>query len=1361
MKPFIQRTVSEIGRDGLVADRQNVSISTYRTTPAWVLLGDAGSGKTRQFEYEVEQCNARGECARYITARDFVVLEGYPSQYKNTTIFIDALDEVRATMHESQWCFDLIRRYLYRLGKPKFRIACRDADWLGEIDHDHLTAVSADSKLVILRLDGLQSAQIQTYLRNHENTSDISAFIGKARNRRIEGLLANPQCLDMLAQLPTRPRKWPTNRFELYSSLCEHMTLESNPLQALPHSNNQSPAEVLDSAGLICSLLLLTDRRDCVTTPANKRHESLTIEDLPSQRPTAIIQALETRLFQIGPHGGRTPVHRSIAEFLAARYLASLIKCGLPVQRILALVSGSDGMPITPFRGLSAWLATHSTASRTTIIKKDPIGVALYADLTRFSTEHKKILLDALFEQIDTQTDSQALAAIYGRVVTPELSSQLEVHLKMSDSPPPHIHVVKFVLVMLRSAANLDLYASRLIEIVEEDSRPYDVRVLALRALIQNYKQHPQDPPVLLNLLGQIRDQVFSDPDGELTGELLSYLYPQFLAADSVIEYLHDRANDSHWGAYQIFWASSIVERSQCTDAAMVLDSIAANIDHPYTLLRKLSLYELPLRLLLRALPVCTDTKHVDYLFSWLQVTSSTAKHHPDRLGEEMSQIQDWIEARPNIAMHLIDKEFQFQLLHHEERPYVASAGDILMGATPPQGFALWCLQKAQEVAKTRPVLAANLLLRCHREFAVVERRDGLTLGQIQGAADMIGYIRPLAEEFADAPERHDSDGSESTEIRRWVDQIRHHRDIVHDDSRNSHILQVVGRAYFGLIHELDDITEIGAVRELLDWDVQLITSIERSLLRVVERDDLPSVQEVIDLFGKRRRHVLGLPFLASVDYALIDRIADRRTWSVHDIARAVAFHYAEPYLPPPSSRIRSLLNIDPETTIRTLTRMTLVDVRTRRHAPWKAWTLVRLLVDPKSACRASFEIASKYPVRCTSAQAEALDPHLWAILSPGDEVLGTVARQKLSTRSLDLGQRVRWLLVGVLLDPERFIHEFEQFIAGSPQRITHLATCLCKISNTEYRQLFECLRPLDVPMQLGITGAFVRMFGKHASPGDQTRTGRVDSKGDMSYLVTLSIRFISTSPSREASRALEDLCNDPTLLEWEGHLSFYREYQSLAARDARFVYPSVCSVNRVLNGGIPANPADLHALVVDQLSRIGESYRVHEANLWKKFWIEDSFGRPSRPKVENSCRDLLMADLLDSLPSGAEVVTEDRLVRDNRFGALVQYGGSAVSIEIKIASDRSVLVGLRDQLIERYGQHRSTWSFGIYTLLWFGSYTGGGRGEPADLDVLQLEVVRMAGLSDAEQSKIAVVILDLAVPSISAGTSDCSHRMA
>src|SRR5450759_2476763 len=51
--------------------------------------------------------------------------------------------------------------------------------------------------------------------------------------------------------------------------------------------------------------------------------------------------ALHSRLFR-GP-GDFSPVHRTVAEYLGARYLAKRICQGLPAGRVLALMLGQDG----------------------------------------------------------------------------------------------------------------------------------------------------------------------------------------------------------------------------------------------------------------------------------------------------------------------------------------------------------------------------------------------------------------------------------------------------------------------------------------------------------------------------------------------------------------------------------------------------------------------------------------------------------------------------------------------------------------------------------------------------------------------------------------------------------------------------------------------------------------------------------------------------------------------------------------------------------------------------------------------------------------------------------------------------------
>ena len=86
----------------------------------------------------------------------------------------------------------------------------------------------------------------------------------------------------------------------------------------------------------------------------------------PNRAGEAIVQG-------VGESGNRfTPVHRHIAEFLGARYLARIIHDGLPARRVIALITGEDGTVVTELRGLSAWLAAHCQDARADLIERIP-----------------------------------------------------------------------------------------------------------------------------------------------------------------------------------------------------------------------------------------------------------------------------------------------------------------------------------------------------------------------------------------------------------------------------------------------------------------------------------------------------------------------------------------------------------------------------------------------------------------------------------------------------------------------------------------------------------------------------------------------------------------------------------------------------------------------------------------------------------------------------------------------------------------------------------------------------------------------------------------------------------------------------
>ena len=107
------RTCTEVPAGGLV---EGVSgpLAKYREVPAYVLLGDPGSGKTTELEQEAE---AVGEGALLVSARDFLTFlpENRP-EWRSRTLFIDGLDEVRVGQSDARTRFDAIRGRLDALG---------------------------------------------------------------------------------------------------------------------------------------------------------------------------------------------------------------------------------------------------------------------------------------------------------------------------------------------------------------------------------------------------------------------------------------------------------------------------------------------------------------------------------------------------------------------------------------------------------------------------------------------------------------------------------------------------------------------------------------------------------------------------------------------------------------------------------------------------------------------------------------------------------------------------------------------------------------------------------------------------------------------------------------------------------------------------------------------------------------------------------------------------------------------------------------------------------------------------------------------------------------------------------------------
>ena len=195
-----------------------------------------------------------------VSARDFLSLDidSHP-EWREKTLFIDGLDEVRAGSSDARTPMNQLYGRLDSLRPPRFRISCREADWLGENDRGRLATVSPNSEVLMLSLDPLTAADIGSLLEDNARVSDVEAFIEGAQQRGLDSLLSNPQTLNMLAEVVGRSATWPKGRFDTFELACRLMVLEHNE----EHSIGESPPSGGDLPGRgrapVCHA---ADRRD-------------------------------------------------------------------------------------------------------------------------------------------------------------------------------------------------------------------------------------------------------------------------------------------------------------------------------------------------------------------------------------------------------------------------------------------------------------------------------------------------------------------------------------------------------------------------------------------------------------------------------------------------------------------------------------------------------------------------------------------------------------------------------------------------------------------------------------------------------------------------------------------------------------------------------------------------------------------------------------------------------------------------------------------------------------------------------------------------------------------------------------------
>ena len=1312
-------------------ERRSRPLKEYREAPAYVLVGDPGAGKTTAFETERE---ALGDDACLVTARDFLTFEpqDHP-EWGGKVLFIDGLDEVRAGSSDVRTPFDQVRARLDALGKPRFRLSCREADWLGENDRKHLESVSPDSQVKVLRLDPLTDADIASILGAKSDIPDARAFVEEARQRGVEGLLENPQTLEMLADVVAGGAGWPKGRMETFEKACRQMVREHNEEHEAAQESGSppSPEQLLDASGRLCALQLISGGAGY--TLRGEPDEEYPTRDRCDYDSQALGFALSTKLFKGVSTNRFSPVHRHIAEFLGGRYLAAVIQDGLPARRVIALMEGEDGTVVTEMRGLSAWLAAHSRDARADLIERDPIGVGLYGDIGEFSHKEKLALLESLQREGKRLGSVWWTAGALGALGTPDMEPVIKEVLTDSGREEDHQAFAEFVLDVLRSSGPRPGLSEVLLDIVRDDSRARRVSAMALSALLI-YPGNRANSTKLQELLVDIRTGRVLDPSNLQLGMLLSHLYPRELPPSEVWDYLRD--DPLRELGYSRFWRRELLDKSSDEEIAELLDSLQIRLVDLRPVLNGYLFRELPAKLLSRGLEKHGHELEPKRLYDWLSVGSEQSVSAHDK--ESVDHIRSWLEDHPEIQKAIV-MEGLVRCPESDFRRHAVSVRRRWYGASPPSDFGLWCLEQAVTMANERPLAAEHLL-----EGAVEAHRShignaGLSLEVLQEQArkkaklwnhlnQLLSPSPTLKKYLEDEKQRRQE---EEKERQQWFDHVRSNRTALLENRAAPRLLYDMAGLYFGR----------KAVEERLRGDRGLIDAVLRGLRGTIERKDVPDLEEILRLREQNEMHPLALPFLAGI--AEVEKETDVSQWDDDRVRKAIAFYYSSIPSNHKPKWYRRLLAERPEIVAEVHVQFAVSGFRSGREDIDK---LSELALDhdyTQVARHASLPLLRAFPTRCKATQMQDLKYLLRAALQSADRAsLRDLIGEKCSQKSIDDTQRVYWLATGIIVEPEGYSEGLEEFVQGREDRISHLMVFLESLGKFTSDELDNPLRE-----------SLIRLVGNYAKPdqfwNDESGRQYTGSEVGASEFVHGLIKSLSTSLEEDAIAALGRLLGDKTLSHWHDVLSRAQDEQRVIHRDATYRHPDIEQICWNLQGGMPANPADLAALLMDRLLELAVQIWTGNTDGWRQYWNADSHGRPEEPRHEALCRNELLDALRQHLPPSVDAQPEGHYANDKRADIRVSCGDFQVPVEAKKNTHRDLWSAPRNQLIAKYTTDPATGGHGIYLVFWFGRKgTPPPPTGPPPATAEELQERLQATLTPVEARKISVCVIDVSRPS-------------
>jgi len=1316
----------------------NGTFAEFESESAIILLGDPGMGKTTFFREAAQ--------STYSTVRKFLLERPAPT---GNALFLDALDEYR-TITSGNDASAEVAKALCELKKPKFRLACRAADWFGSLDQEVLRVASASGRLVVLELRPLTRDEILTAVQ--DSVLDPPQFLADAESAGLRTLLGNPQTLELLARAWGTGQK-PRNKFDTYDIGVSELLREMNTLHVSHRVTSPHPRDLRKAAGAAASTILLSNTLGVSRAEPADGNGYGKVSIVPHPNDNDLDAVLRRRLFISTEVDRFEMIHRTIAEFLAAEDLSNRIMNGLPIDRVMALICGIDGKPISSLRGLFAWLMCRLGNLADRYVERDPYGVATYADATALLPNAQCALWSGLRKLRDpwfltNEDDRGSFRGLANRNTATIIREILE-------DPGTGVHLkIAALEAIANSTENIGIDALLREMVVVKHGNTW-LRSRALKAFGNSVKN---DWPIL-DKVDQELTQAFDDFVAPEVRATLFCLTRGFgclpVRVLSILE--QDASIIKERGV--IGRLHSLIDLPSETDLDVILDGmsgIPASKGRPNFEISFLFDHWFKRRL------ENPSSITAARLTSWLQTMRGIRERRTDTI---LTALKARFRGDPALFENV------FQLLatgQTETRSFIFFIADDLWQLLPAT---VWPLPQYEfflgQAEKERDTSRAAEFFRMYLSWFPTE---GASVALTEAGFDLLDRRHDVAKALGswnickieewriDHSTEFEEESRERSEDRARIIAYLTPRLTTIRQGGEENALVWGTAVYQGLFYDVEDSGDprdrlIGATNE------EIADALIEGFIRYTENQTIPKMEAVIQSWCAN-----SIPYahiLLSLSAFL--RLRAGMTIPASALANCIAAvvtnvncEYGVPGWHEMLSKwILQEVNRNPS-----VVRAVLKDI-------WVASAAIKRRDLPgfyelKADANCQQFLAS---LSAGVLETGIHDDHytvgkLVSVLLLHDrQVAMKIGETELLGTELSTEVRAKWTTAMFAIDPLKYLEPWKTVMAGPDEALWEAIDVIGRSAQHGNKGPLS----LTSAQRAEVVASLGRRFPNVGPPMGGWSGSQ--NPWDASEFVANQIKLLAADGSSDTDAELQRLENDDSLASYHDMIRHQRAQHQKRQRESSFAFASPEQVAEAISNHSPATPNDLLAFIVDHLNALSHELNGTQRERYRAYWNES--GRILvKPKHEEACSGFLADDLLNRIKThNLNVVVEHHMVADKECDLVVlQSPDRLLPIEAKHHYNPEIWTAWRTQLDRLYSKDAKAGGLGIYLVFWSGIANGRTIPKPPDgierpTAAAELKSALESLIPDVERHRLRVVLVDISPPLLEAGSRNHSRK--